>query len=85
MKWGKNRVNYNKYSNEIRDEYTKYFRFTNKSWKGYLSDRAKTGKVTSNFNKWKKNPRKWDYLGIDTPKFIFRYKKKNEKTKYYKY
>lgn len=53
-----------------------------KSKKAYVIDRSKAGKITTDYNKWKNNPRRWDYEGIDTPEHIFKYSNKKKSYSY---
>lgn len=57
----------------IRDYqgYKEYALHTGRSLKAYLEDRAKRGKITLNKKRWIKNPRRYDFAGIDTPLNIF--------------
>lgn len=75
----KGRRGFTKSSLEYHLGYHKYKGFTGRSMKAYLADRAKTARVTNNLDRWKKNPRKYDYPGLDTPLDVFAYYKRSEK------
>lgn len=58
-----------------------------RSNRAYVQDKARLGTITLDYKKWKNNPRKYDYPGIDTPGHVFHYTKKiGNKAQYnYKY